>query len=580
MKDIWSRLLRAVKEKRKQLLRAALALASVAVLITASCASAWFMHAATERSAGVEILNYEAGMRRTASLAKSSALKIEGSSVEMDLGVTVLNENEEIVSGVQFEFNIFNDAGKQAYNVIDEDMDGQVYISDVPAGEYTVEMCEIKAYAQPEPIKVTVQPQLTYQKVDVSDKVKKESEVDVATEDKKYNSSTNTGADTSTPSVANTVEFVASSSKTETKTTETPVLDANGAQVIKYKPTLSAGADGNSYLIFVSGEVSTVIAAVDADGCLTSAKRLDAGGEEAPAVTPPATETPAATPPYTDVLSAVLNTDGTPVSENGTYKYQFTAVPQVTVKTETVTTYYGWQTISGKTYYYDKNGNKVTGWQIINGVNYFFESDGSRGGGSTGNLGIDVSTWQENVNWAQVKASGIDYVFIRLGYRGYTKGALILDNEFKNHISGATAAGLKVGVYFFTQAITEQEAIEEASMCLQYVQGWNVSYPIAIDVEYSGGRADKLTAEQRTKICRAFCETIRNGGYTPAVYANKYYFESKMYTSQLESYVIWLAHYTDKTSYARRYDIWQYSSKGSVSGISGYVDMNLSYLGY
>ncbi|MEG2634696.1 MAG: GH25 family lysozyme, partial [Oscillospiraceae bacterium] len=95
-------------------------------------------------------------------------------------------------------------------------------------------------------------------------------------------------------------------------------------------------------------------------------------------------------------------------------------------------------------------------------------------------------------------------------------------------------------------------------------------------------RTNSLTNAQRTEICRAFCETIRNsgGGYTPAVYANKYYFTSLLNTPQLENYIIWLAHYTEQTSYARRYDIWQYSSTGSVPGISGGVDMNISYLGY
>ncbi len=579
-----------IKSERKTLLRAGLSLLTVAVLIGTSCASAWFMNAAAgpATASGVEVLNYNAAYRRTASLARSNTLKISGSSVEMDLGVTVLNENDEIIVGVEFEFDIFDSSGKKAYNVVDDNMDGQVYISDVPAGEYTVEMCKMTAYAQPAPVKVVVQPRLTYQKIDVSDKVVEEKDVNVEEEDKKYNDPTNGGANTSTPTIANTVEYVASSSKTETKTTETPVLDANGKQVVKYKPVLSTGADGNSYLVLASGEVSTVIATVDADGYLTAAKRLNVGGEEEPVTQPETTPTeppvgpeiPVETPTYTDVLSEVLGADGAPIAENGAFKYQFTAVPQVTVTTETVTVYYGWQTMGGKTYYYDKNGKKVTGWQIINGANYYFESDGSRGGGTSGNLGIDVSTWQENVDWAKVKAAGIDYVFIRLGYRGYTRGSLILDNEYRNHIAGATAAGLKVGVYFFTQAINEREAIEEASMCLQYVQGYNISYPIAIDVEYSGGRADNLTAEQRTKVCRAFCETIRNGGYTPAVYANKSFFETMMYTSQLESYVIWLAHYTDKTSYARRYDIWQYSSKGSVNGISGYVDMNISYLKY
>ncbi len=139
---------------------------------------------------------------------------------------------------------------------------------------------------------------------------------------------------------------------------------------------------------------------------------------------------------------------------------------------------------------------------------------------------------------------------------------------------------MKVGVYFFTQAVTEAEAVEEASMCIALCKGYGLDYPIFMDVE-SGPRADFLDAGTRTNIIRAFCETIRGGGYTPGVYANKTWLTSHMNASALGSYKIWLAQYnTSGPTYKGRYDLWQYTSKGTIQGIKGYVDCNQSYLGY
>jgi GH25 family lysozyme M1 (1,4-beta-N-acetylmuramidase) len=174
----------------------------------------------------------------------------------------------------------------------------------------------------------------------------------------------------------------------------------------------------------------------------------------------------------------------------------------------------------------------------------------------------------------------VSYVIIRCGYRGSSQGALIDDPMFATNIKGATAAGLKVGVYFFTQAIDEVEAVEEASMVLDRIKGYRISYPVFLDVESSGGRADGISTETRTAVCKAFCATIQNAGYTAGVYANKTWFTSKINASALSSYKIWLAQYAAAPTYSGRYDIWQYTSKGQVSGISGNVDMNLSYLGY
>lgn len=150
--------------------------------------------------------------------------------------------------------------------------------------------------------------------------------------------------------------------------------------------------------------------------------------------------------------------------------------------------YTGWQTIDGKVYYYTSNHQRVTGSQVISGISYNFGSDGALQQGS-GKNGIDVSSHQGNIDWASVKAAGINFAIIRVGYRGSQTGALVEDSCFKKNIQGATANGINVGVYFFTQATTEAEAVEEASMALTLCSGYNLSYPIFVDTENGSGAA-------------------------------------------------------------------------------------------
>ena len=241
--------------------------------------------------------------------------------------------------------------------------------------------------------------------------------------------------------------------------------------------------------------------------------------------------------------------------------------------------YTGWQTIDGKRYYFDKNGNKVTGKQVIQGVQYDFGEDGALSGGS-GVLGIDVSRHNGSIDWTKVKNSGVSFVIIRCGYRGSSSGAMIEDSKFRANIQGAAAAGLKVGIYFFSQAVNRVEAVEEASMVLSLISGYKISYPVFIDVEAAGGRADGISSATRTEVVNAFCETIRDSGYTAGVYANKTWLGSKMNTGSFGSYNIWLAQYAAAPTYNGRYEMWQYSSTGKIDGISGNVDLNISYLGY
>ena len=244
--------------------------------------------------------------------------------------------------------------------------------------------------------------------------------------------------------------------------------------------------------------------------------------------------------------------------------------------------YTGWQTIDGNTYFYTKDHQKVCGDQIIQGIKYHFTDDGILAMDTNGKRGIDVSVYQGDIDWNAVKNSGIDFVIIRVGFRGNTQGNLYEDSKFRTNISGATAAGLKVGVYFVTQAVNEAEAVEEASMVIGLVKNYSISYPIFIDTEGAGGngRADKIDKATRTAVCKAFCQTIANSGYTAGVYASKSWWTNNIDYNQLNGYRVWLAQYASSATLNGRYDIWQHSSKGSVSGINGNVDLNISYMGY
>lgn len=194
-------------------------------------------------------------------------------------------------------------------------------------------------------------------------------------------------------------------------------------------------------------------------------------------------------------------------------------------------------------------------------------------------IGIDVSKWNKDIDWEKVKEAGVEFVIIRCGYRGSTTGSLVIDPYFERNIHGAQEAGLNVGVYFFTQAVDEVEAVEEASMVLSLIQNQYLTYPVFIDTEGAGGgRADGLSVEKRTAVCRAFCDTIQNAGYSSGVYASKNWYNNRLHVEELEKYAIWLAEYRESPTYEGYYNMWQYTSKGSVDGIEGNVDLNISYI--
>lgn len=197
----------------------------------------------------------------------------------------------------------------------------------------------------------------------------------------------------------------------------------------------------------------------------------------------------------------------------------------------------------------------------------------------TGVLGIDVSKWQKEIDWDKVKNEGVDFAIIRCGYRGSVTGSLVEDPYFEQNIKGAQAAGIKVGVYFFTQAVNEVEAVEEASMVISLVRDYELQYPVFIDTEGAGGngRADSLNVEERTAVCEAFCTTVKNAGLEAGVYASRNWYNNKLTANTLESHAIWLAEYRSVPLYQGYYQMWQYTSKGKINGINGNVDLNVSY---
>lgn len=196
--------------------------------------------------------------------------------------------------------------------------------------------------------------------------------------------------------------------------------------------------------------------------------------------------------------------------------------------------------------------------------------------------GIDVSEHQLDIDWAQVASSGVDYAYIRVGRRGYTEGGLFEDPYFAANIRGAQSAGLKVGVYMFSQAVTVQEAIEEARFVLERIGAYNISLPIVFDwekIEDAEARTAGLTMSGRTDCAVAFCETVKNAGYTPCVYFNRNLGYYGYDLTRLTDYKFWFS--LPESSFPNFYyasDMWQYSFTESVPGIGVETDMNLWFI--
>ncbi|MBR4734077.1 MAG: glycoside hydrolase family 25 protein [Lachnospiraceae bacterium] len=204
-----------------------------------------------------------------------------------------------------------------------------------------------------------------------------------------------------------------------------------------------------------------------------------------------------------------------------------------------------------------------------------------QGGNVVSYKGIDVSKFQGTIDWPKVAADGVTFAYVRVGYRGYGEaGKLVEDPSARDNLKGANDAGIKTGVYFYTQAITEAEAKEEVNMLLGIIKPYRIDCPVVIDVERvanSSARMNKLDKKTRTKIVKAFCEAVKTGGYRPMIYCNLEMAAVMLDIAELEEYDKWFAFYTPEFYYPYAYRVWQYSDKGKVQGIAGDVDMNVAF---
>lgn len=210
----------------------------------------------------------------------------------------------------------------------------------------------------------------------------------------------------------------------------------------------------------------------------------------------------------------------------------------------------------------------------------FYEDDNY-----TSRVGVDVSHHQGRINWRKVKKSGVEFAFIRIGYRGYGKtGNLALDREFRNNIRNAKKQGIDVGVYFYSQAKNEREALAEANFVLRHLRGMSLDLPVMYDPEHvyakgrNIGRNRKVSGEQQTENAKVFCERIEEEGYTAGVYANMRWQAFVFDMAELSDYVMWYADYEPAPQTPYEFACWQYTSRGRVPGIRGNVDMNLQII--
>lgn len=198
-------------------------------------------------------------------------------------------------------------------------------------------------------------------------------------------------------------------------------------------------------------------------------------------------------------------------------------------------------------------------------------------------VGADISKYQDYVDFVKLKKAGVDFVMLRVGARGYGSGQIVMDEYFRDNIKRATDAGLQVGVYFFSQAITEDEAREEANIVLENIKDYKVTYPIAFDMEHienDTARIDGLSKSEKTKITKAFLDTVQDAGYKAMIYGNKEWLLKEIDMSKLTAYDVWLSQMEDIPDYPYKFTMWQYTTSATVDGIAGYADLNISFIDY
>ena len=227
------------------------------------------------------------------------------------------------------------------------------------------------------------------------------------------------------------------------------------------------------------------------------------------------------------------------------------------------------------------NSYDTDSFRIDNGFMAYFDEDGNK----ISHLGCDLSYHNDDVDWDELKASGCEFVFLRIGYRGYTEGGLVEDEKFEEYAAEAQRVGLNLGVYFFTQATSVEEAEEEADYVLEILDGMELQYPIAYDSEYvndSSARTNQteISDELRSQMCIAFCERVKEKGYYPIIYASENWMRRNMDLKMLTDYEFWAPQYLDENDFLFDFSIWQYTEEGSIPGVQGLVDLDISMVDY
>ncbi len=221
------------------------------------------------------------------------------------------------------------------------------------------------------------------------------------------------------------------------------------------------------------------------------------------------------------------------------------------------------------------------GFRLDNGFMAYFDESGNK----ISHLGVDISYHQEKIDWEALKESPCEFIMLRCGYRGYTEGGLVEDEKFREYADAAVAAGYPIGVYFFTQALTEEEALSEADFVLDLIKDYPISYPVVIDTEYvssENARTNQaeMSEQERTQLLIAFCERIKENGYYPMIYASENWLRRELDASMIQPYEIWAPQYLEENDFMYDFTIWQYTDSGHIQGIDGVVDLNISMVDY
>lgn len=547
-------------------------------------------------------------------------LTLRANSVNRDMNIVVCGEDGRPIGGQIFHLEV-RFPGGESYRY-DTEEDGSCYLVSLQAGDYVVSMQPQEGFTLPEPITCTVANQAQYTPIsdieavagvrDVTEMSSSEVPDDTPQAGEAVIAEViETGGDQpSEPPEETPAPTPEPTPEPTPQPTPEPTPEPTAAPVeISYTYTFPVGPNG--YLLARETGEETDVIPIDEDGDGVPDYGLYYVYPEAEEPAEGESEgEPQPTPmPYT-VSVALYQADGTPVED---YEVIVTAheeqpetpaEPETPVETappaEPVTpvetelpaatetpveavipeSLVGWQVIDGKTYYFLEDETPAVGLKQIDGKLHYFNQYGVK----ASSIGIDVSFWNNDIDWRAVKAQGIDFAIIRVGGRGWSSGALYDDSRTQEYLRGARAAGLKIGVYFYSTAINPYEAVEEASVALSTIGNIQLDFPIFIDLEYSGdypeGRSDQLSASERADIAIAFCETVRNSGYSAGVYSGQNFYKHAIDYGSISKYTVWLASYTVDNKlpdFAMRYDIWQFTDNARINGIDGGVDMNVIF---